>query len=227
MAVDEAVLKSASDIGQSTLRFYGWQPATLSLGYFQQLQDRNLHQASRDCMIVRRASGGGAILHDIELTYAFATPVSIRRSGAEAMYFSFHETLVAALSEFGVEARLHRSDEGLRDTPFLCFERRADGDVVCQGYKVAGSAQRRWKNALLQHGSILIRKSLYAPELPGLSDLANFSGDAQTIVERWLPKLSTELKTDFHRGTLTDKEFETVRELRSEKFSRDSWIGRR
>lgn len=227
MAVDEAMLKSASDLNQSSLRFYGWQPATLSLGYFQRLQDRNLHATSRDCHIVRRASGGGAILHDVELTYAYATPTNHRRGGAEAMYFAFHETLVATLLDFGVATRLHRLEEGLSDKSFLCFERRADGDVICQGFKIAGSAQRRWKNALLQHGSILIRKSLYAPELPGISDLTNFYGEAQSIVEAWLPRLATRLKTDFRRGTLTDKESVAVRELKSEKFSHDSWIARR
>src|ERR1700690_2091076 len=74
MALDEALLEAAQNEGIATLRFYSWREATLSLGYFQGAADRRLHQASADCASVRRASGGGAILHDCELTYSIALP---------------------------------------------------------------------------------------------------------------------------------------------------------
>ena len=76
MAVDEVLLDAAAVREQLSLRFYGWSEPTLSLGYFQRVADRKQHIASRECPLVRRLSGGGAILHDDELTYSFATPAT-------------------------------------------------------------------------------------------------------------------------------------------------------
>jgi len=70
MAVDEALLDAAVEQGVAALRFYQWSEPTLSLGYFQRHADRDSHAASHDCTLVRRQSGGGAILHDRELTYS-------------------------------------------------------------------------------------------------------------------------------------------------------------
>ena len=78
MAVDEALLLDAAENGIATLRFYEWSEPTLSLGYFQRYDDRYSHAASRDCAIVRRQTGGGAILHDRELTYSLTLPASHR-----------------------------------------------------------------------------------------------------------------------------------------------------
>jgi lipoate-protein ligase A len=80
MAVDEALLRSAAQRGTATLRFYQWSEPTLSLGYFQAADDRQQHFASLACPLVRRASGGGAIVHDRELTYSLAMPLSNTRT---------------------------------------------------------------------------------------------------------------------------------------------------
>ena len=74
MAADELLLEQASDTGQASLRIYSWSEPTLSLGYFQSHADRQTHAPSRDCRLVRRRSGGGAILHEHEITYALAIP---------------------------------------------------------------------------------------------------------------------------------------------------------
>src|SRR6188474_2624923 len=79
MAVDEALLETAAISGLATLRFYTWQEPTLSLGYFQSAVDRDHHPDGRDCPLVRRASGGGAIIHDRELTYSIALPRRLAR----------------------------------------------------------------------------------------------------------------------------------------------------
>ena len=81
MAVDETLGEIAAESGIATLRFYGWSRPTLSLGYFQNYDERLSHSASMNCAIVRRASGGGAILHDRELTYSLALPCAERTIG--------------------------------------------------------------------------------------------------------------------------------------------------
>src|SRR5438067_8812863 len=140
MAVDEALLETAAGSGVATLRFYQWSEPTLSLGYFQAAADRDQHPKSRNCLLIRRASGGGAILHDCELTYSIAMPqASARSSEASRLYELFHESLSEALAEFGVSATLYRAAASCRsssasnktDDSFLCFLRRIWLDMVC------------------------------------------------------------------------------------------------
>ena len=127
MARDEVLLRSAALEGTPTLRFYRWSEPTLSLGYFQPWQQRFEHPPSRVCAAVRRASGGGAIVHDEELTYSFATRTDARWA-AEDLYVDFHQTLVDCLQVFGIQCELRPP---IRDRsgpePFLCFQRRAAG----------------------------------------------------------------------------------------------------
>src|SRR3954469_25809962 len=101
MGVDEALLETAADCGEGTLRFYQWSEPTLSLGYFQSAEDRRQHAASRSCPLIRRASGGGAILHDRELTYSIALPQPIARSPDSSLLYELcHIALIEALDEF-------------------------------------------------------------------------------------------------------------------------------
>ena len=166
MAVDEMLLEAVAKSGEPTLRFYQWSEPTLSLGYFQAVADRALHEASVACPVVRRSTGGGAIVHDVELTYSIALPLVARWSAvATSVYDLFHQTLVLALANFGITATLCETTlHPLAGEPFLCFERRAKGDVLVGTHKIAGSAQRRKQGAMLQHGSILLEKSAFAPE---------------------------------------------------------------
>src|SRR4029453_12753533 len=181
MAVDEALLESAAATGVATLRFYEWSEPTLSLGYFQLADDRTAHFASRECPLVRRSSGGGAIVHDRELTYSFALPQrDTRAAAASELVYLFHETLAEALAQFGIATALYKPPTGACNSrsayvvgsePFLCFERRACGDLLCGHAKIAGSAQRRRRGAVLQHGSVLLAASRCAPELPGIENM--------------------------------------------------------
>lgn len=230
MAVDEALLLSAPQSGP-TLRFYQWEKPTLSLGYFQNATDRLQHEASRGCPIVRRTTGGGAILHDRELTYSFVLPLSHQdKSAAQPLYHAFHESLVEALATFGVSASLS-SQQPLHQInvaePFLCFQRRTNGDVLLSGAKIGGSAQRRHKLALLQHGSVLLDKSPYAPELPGIKDLAGQHLTAKKLVEIWLALLKKQLDLDFTPASLSDFERNAANRLAEDRFGSDSWSSRR
>jgi lipoate-protein ligase A len=229
MAVDEALLESASD-GVATLRLYQWSEPTLSLGYFQAVAARAQHAASRQSPLVRRASGGGAIVHDRELTYSFATPIRARfgRQPAE-LYHRLHGTLIAALGELGVVAEMCQPASTLPAdaAPFLCFQRRTRGDVLCGVVKIAGSAQRRHRGGLLQHGSVLLSGSPAAPELPGILEAAGVSLSAEELSERWTNHLALGLEASFQPGGCTDQQRRRAVALAESRYSSDAWNARR
>lgn len=235
MAVDEALLESAAATGQITLRFYEWSPATLSLGYFQAADDRRLHPPSLECPLVRRSTGGGAILHDRELTYSLIVPINGRfNAEASAYYDALHETLVETLAQFDVQASLYRTThrEGSKvverpEEPFLCFQRRAVGDVVAGGLKVAGSAQRRHRGTLLQHGSVLLRTSAHAPELPGISDLAGREIELEDLRFRWLRGIAARLELELESYSLTPDERRLAQQVQEAKFGSADWTRKR
>ena len=229
MAVDEALLESAAASGGACLRFYFWSQPTLSLGYFQRSADRELHAASQACPLVRRATGGGAILHDRELTYSLTAPTcGGRRFDAGALYAAVHEALVDFLRGCEIEATLCTTPaETGREQPFLCFERRAAGDVLLAGAKIAGSAQRRRNGAVLQHGSLLLSKSPQAPELAGVEDLAGRPMNTEELARGWTERLSQCLGLRFTAAEFTPRELQRGKLLQAEKFDATAWRERR
>ncbi len=156
---------------------------TLSLGYFQRCEDRYSHPESTGLALVRRATGGGAIVHHQELTYSLAIPQTVQDLGAAPeIYDTVHSSIVSWLGTLGLVAsqwtetivfKSHVSQIETKpsEPPFLCFQRRSSGDVVSRGFKVLGSAQRRSKFAVLQHGSLLFFRSPHAPQLSGIGDM--------------------------------------------------------
>jgi lipoyl(octanoyl) transferase len=242
MAVDEALLEAAAAEAQCTLRFYQWAEPTLSLGYFQAYADRSQHEASRRSAVVRRASGGGAIMHDFDVTYSLAVPerhpLAADRLGT---YRVVHDALVEVLADLGIEASLFDcgtpghgcGSEGAplqptsRRQPFLCFQRRAPGDVLVKGEKVAGSAQRRCRGAVLQHGSVLLARSPAAPELDGLKELAAATILVEEFIQAWLEKLSPALGIAWQRGNLFEEHRRRASHLAAEKYQSAAWINAR
>lgn len=105
MAVDQALLEEVDGGAPVTLRFYAWDRPTLSLGYFQTAAERDQHAESAAAALVRRATGGGAILHDAELTYSLCVAIRDRTSPlVRAVYDSMHRSIIAALADHGVRA---------------------------------------------------------------------------------------------------------------------------
>jgi lipoate-protein ligase A len=223
MAVDEALLLTAAQHQQATLRFYQWARPTLSLGYFQSQADRGAYGSEVD--VIRRASGGGAILHHHELTYSFAAPVADRLAAdVESLYYAFHETLIATLATFDVPAQLATATP---DQPFLCFQRRSTGDVICHAAKIAGSAQRRHQGAVLQHGSILLQQSQHAPELPGILELTGVRLSPEQLAQAWSPRLAERLDIARERSELSSAQEELAQRIEREKFGATAWTARR
>lgn len=214
MAVDAELLERADRDGLCTLRWYAWSPPTLSLGHFQRLPDDcgKSEPAWATLPVVRRRSGGGAIVHDRELTYAVALPMSEPLARERlALYDAFHRSLIDTFAELGVGlhrygdivAAMHKKtvpEQSAKEAgtvePFLCFERRTDGDVVAFDtnretgestgtVKIAGSAQYRRRGAVLQHGSILLAKSEAAPHLQGIADIFGRTVAPEELARRW------------------------------------------
>ncbi len=230
MAVDEALLQTVGVDQTPTLRLYRWKEPTLSLGYFQRAADRQLHPASTPCRMIRRPSGGGAIVHDCELTYSYVTPLAGRDSTKAAnLYGVFHETLIATLAQLGVMAQsVETSDRRPpSEQPFLCFQRRSAGDVLVAESKVVGSAQRRRTHGMLQHGSILLHRSHHAPELPGITDLADSPFPEERLIDLWLPQLGGRLGVDFTPGSLSRQQRAAADSLAVNKFGHDAWTLKR
>lgn len=230
MAVDEMLLESAAAVDGCALRFYRWSEPTLSLGYFQRHTDRASHKASRDCPLVRRASGGGAILHDRELTYSFMVHTGHRlAANAEALYRAIHISWIEAVANLRIRATMYetRASTTRSTQPFLCFQRRAKGDVVIGRYKIVGSAQRRRRGAVLQHGSCLLQRSSSAPEAPGLAEAAGVVLSPQQLIDLWLSGLRIALQVDFEETPLSTAENARVREIVRSKYGCVKWTGRR
>ena len=154
MALDEALLLGTEE--RPTLRFYTWKPAALSLGYFQRWSD--VPEAEKVEVVVRRLTGGGAIHHENELTYSIAAPAdhALFRGPVRASYERIHRLLASALETYGARAAL-RGPSGLEAdlaATGLCFRKSSDLDLVWDGAKGVGSAQRRTGGRVLHHGSI-------------------------------------------------------------------------
>jgi lipoyl(octanoyl) transferase len=256
MAVDEALLIDAAEHDTATLRFYSWIEPTLSLGYFQRHADRNQHAASRTCAVVRRQTGGGAILHDREVTYSLALPSNhpLARQN-EKLYRIVHEVFVDVLSPFNQlpnsSRPLQLRREGAKthpgDEPFLCFQRRSPGDVVfiatnvalsggvnlsqapasLPSYKILGSAQRRYRGAVLQHGSLLLERSPAAPELAGWSDLAQPTIARNAIITESADRLSRALGLQLHEAKLPPSLESIAAQIANNKYGSPAWTKRR
>jgi lipoyl(octanoyl) transferase len=158
MALDHALLESVQQNPRAVLRLYRWQPACLSFGRNQPARGHYDETVARELGIdiVRRPTGGMAVLHDRELTYAVVAPIGLF-GGPRQSYQTINAALVAGLQKLGVAASLAEgSKRSAFGTMHPCFAEPAAGEVVAGVQKLVGSAQRCEKRALLQHGSILL-----------------------------------------------------------------------
>lgn len=176
MAVDEAILEAVGkELAPPTLRLYAWQPACLSLGYAQPITDVDLAAlALSGWQLVRRPTGGRAILHIDELTYSVIAPHSEPRVQGSVLesYQRLAQALLKALHLLGIPAQaheitpppapsptfsnsngtMHQSTPSANLNP-ICFEVPSNYEIVVDGKKIIGSAQARRKEGVLQHGS--------------------------------------------------------------------------
>lgn len=169
MAIDEAMLTAQQKgLVPPTVRFYGWNPASVSIGYFQQSKEIDFGALrERGLGFVRRATGGRAVLHENELTYSLVVSENypgIPASVTEA-YRVLSMGLLLGFRKLGLDARMTGldapADNGAASSPggrmsAACFDSPSKYELIVEGRKIAGSAQMRSKGVILQHGSILL-----------------------------------------------------------------------
>ena len=167
MAMDEALLKWHSEkLIPPVIRFYEWEPATLSIGYFQQVhKDIDVDEVRRQGLgFVRRPTGGRAVLHEHELTYSIIVEEdypNMPQSVTEA-YRVLSEGLLLGFRNLGLDAYFsvpdtaEKKEDLKRPKSAVCFDAPSWYELVVEGRKVAGSAQTRQKGVILQHGAILL-----------------------------------------------------------------------
>jgi lipoate-protein ligase A len=259
MAVDQALLGSVATDGSPVLRFYRWSPATLSFGRNQPargLYDRDA-AAGRGIEFVRRPTGGQAVLHDDELTYALVAPVSVVGK-PRAAYALINRALVDGLRRLGVaataaEAGMAAAGSGIRgageprgaDWLAACFRRPERGEVVVAGRKLVGSAQRTESHTILQHGSILLGGSqapaedlllgVGAGEEPaggedGWTTVGSELGrrlPVETVAEAVVAGFEATFGIRLAGSALSGEEREAVERSRADRFGLPDWTWRR
>ncbi|MBI5643876.1 MAG: lipoate--protein ligase family protein [Deltaproteobacteria bacterium] len=231
MAKDEAILR-ASDFGAvefSTLRIYGWRYPTISVGYIQnpsQLLDFGIP-------VVRRITGGRAVLHDQELTYSITvnSESPLFSEGITGAYSIISRCIINALGEIGVEASFSRGTRIIGKEKDACFHAPSRYEVLVNGRKLVGSSQRRFKNAFLQHGSILfgVNGDLNARVFGGdvvhrMAWVGEFSTiDRDAFRSILINKMAEGLGADFMEEGLNETEEALKDDLASSKYSKPEW----
>lgn len=223
MALDEVLLASAARDGIATLRLYRWRGAWLSLGYAQPFEraDAAAYRAA-GVTVVRRVTGGRAVLHGADLTYAVAAPESLLPPGLEGAYRLLSDALLDALRSVGIAAGpAPRAPVPAPSEGFDCFAAAAADEICVAGRKLVGSAQRRSLGAVLQHGSIRLRPDPAPAALAAragaratsLAELGVAAEAARRTLETALPRALAERlgRGPLPRGTLRDDEQRAVR----------------
>lgn len=227
MAADEAMLESAAG-GTASLRFYGWSEPTLSLGYFEPAADRLADPVLAKLAWVRRSTGGAAIVHHSphELTYSFALPAEMAKS-EEPWSCRMHHILQRVFSARGVRTEGVVCGAEKKLGPVLCFLHQTPADLTIAGSKVVGSAQRKNRGALLQHGTILLGGSPFAPSLPGIAELSGVRLTASEVAEAATREFAADTGWEIVRGEWTVEELAARDRIAAERYANPEWNAKR
>lgn len=230
MARDELLLQRIGR-GESppTLRLYGWSTPTVSLGYFQRYRHfEELPPPAGALPVVRRLTGGGAILHDLELTYSLTLPVShaLTSPPIARLYTAVHDAVVEAVAGWKIDARPSGRPNrgGGSKGPFFCFARRYEVDVLIGPDKLAGSAQRRTSRSVLQHGSIILQRRFDQQPSAAIRDHASVS--RTQLMDRFLGVLSEQQQLHFDPQSWSSDELGSTAAL-ERKYRSNEWTQRR
>ncbi len=241
MALDEAISKSVRQkLSPPTLRIYQWAMPSISIGYFQKVSDIDIDYCTKKGYpVIRRPTGGRAILHDSELTYSFSARFDSLLFKGRLLedYTIISNAMVLGLKLSGIDAQINlsRKKHTGQKSP-ACFKAVSYGEITVNGQKIIGSAQRRYNNGFLQQGSILM--NFDAREL-GKVLMGGFSGEIGTIKKYTsalsIVDLKISLKEAFEKifrirfisDGLTEFELNLTEKLEAKKYSTKEWNFRR
>jgi lipoate-protein ligase A len=228
MAADEALLESA-EAGIASLRFYGWSAPTISLGYFQPADCHLADPLLAGLPWVRRHSGGSALLHDREVTYALALPAGPPwHKAGDSWLCRMHGIIRDALASRGATSpRACACAEARKLGEVLCFLHHTAGDLIVGESKVVGSAQRRHRGAVLQHGGILLARSPHTPALPGLKELTGQDLPAADVADAVATTFARQTGWAVVPGSWSSDEWKRVGELAAQKYASPAWNHKR
>ena len=247
MAHDEAISRAVSAGTQPpTLRFYAWSPPAISLGQSQRISTVDEARCKADGIgIVRRPTGGLAILHTDEFTYSMSLPIKhpIAEGDVMTSYRRIAAAIVQSLKLLGVsDANANRVAKEDKAKGPVCFEAPSDYEVVGGGKKLVGSAQWRRVDSVLQHGSLPLRGDiaricayLFDATDPGtvrahahtLSDVLGRELSWNDVAEAWRHAFADVLDIHFTTGELSEDELACVDDLMATKYANDAWTRRR
>jgi lipoate-protein ligase A len=252
MAVDEALLEAAGR-GESppTLRLFDWAPACLSLGYAQSYREvdaAGLRTNGWD--VVRRATGGRAILHVDELTYSVTAPPDEPRVQGSVLesYLRLSKALVAAVRALGLDVEIEEQGPlpGAAKGP-VCFEVPSAYEIVVGGKKLIGSAQARKRHGVLQHGTLPLhgdltritqalvfeseaeREDAAQKLLAHATTVESVTGQVmawETAAQAFVRAFESQLEICLERGELSGAEKARAEELVQKKYGHPDWIER-
>ena len=238
MARDEALLAGCESDSTIALRFYAWSSPTISLGYFQDFAAyQRLEAPAGKLGVVRRTTGGGAILHDLEVTYSLVVPIDHPRVHIKPnqLYALAHEAIIETVGHGVQMVRCHLlppCGESSQRGPFFCFARRHALDVlVADPYgiagfsKLAGSAQRRTRAAILQHGSIMLDSRFAQQPVATWKQVAG-AIESTRAINRLTPAFAERLGVDLRPGVWTADELGRAARLET-KYAGEAWTRER
>jgi lipoate-protein ligase A len=229
MARDEHLLYS-EQFRPAAVRIYAWSPPTISLGCFQRFaRVAELPADVRELAVVRRPTGGGAILHDREVTYCLVVDdtLPIAHQAPVELYRLVHTFWREALAESGMHSELapeHYPFPSPRNGPFFCFQEPGRTDLVVRGAKLLGSAQRRIPGRVLQHGSLLLGRRFAAH--PGADLGEPDPQEVEAWIDGFLERLARALTLERRDAEWTSDQAADI-ERRRRHYADDTWTRRR
>jgi len=242
MAIDEYLIKYYEKTSIPVLRIYGWSNISISVGKFQDvLNDINIEECTKDdVFIVRRITGGGAIVHNEELTYSIVcsdSDIDCKNLSVKETYEKLNTFILNFYKSLGIKAMFAKdSSKKIRfsEASAFCFSANEEYDIMIRGKKIGGNAQLRKKNIIFQHGSIPVQnsnekikkffnKKINFNNFTSLQEILKRKIELDEIKDSFLNAFKTTLKVKFNEEKLSQKERDCVDKLILNKYSSDDW----
>jgi len=236
MSIDEALLTSKLPV----LRFYGWKPAGLSIGYFQSTKNFNKKNLKKhNIQLVRRLTGGNAVLHDKELTYSIIIKEKEMPKSIVDSYKIISKGLLQGLKNLGLNPEMNK-DVKKEQKSAVCFNDPSWYEIVVNKKKLVGSAQKRINKKLLQHGAILIDADIekycslfnncskelinkVKQRMTSINNELKAKKDYNTTKKAMIKGFEKTLNIKFKESKLTKQELTLAKKLERNKYSTKEW----